>query len=531
MSDITFEDPTRAAATRRRWLALLVVLMAQLMVILDTTVVNVALPAIQTDLGVTQADLTWVLNGYLVSYGSLLLVAGRLGDLFGRRRMFLGGIALFTVASIACALADSVATLVAARFVQGVGGAFASSAVLAIIVAEFVDPVERGRAIGRYMLVSIGGGSLGLLLGGLLIQSLDWHWIFAINIPIGALALVGGVLLLDPQRSEGPRGKVDAVGAALVTVALLAGIDAIVRVADTGWSSPSTLGLGGASLVLLALFAVREARIEDPMVPPRILRLRSLISGSAVRAVLASGMYGFFFFATLHLQRVLGYDPLSTGLAFLPQTIPVAVMALGLSARLVARFGARRVLVSGMVIAVGGLLLLAGAGTDSGYLPWPAIAFVMIGVGMGGAFVPLTTLALSDVPPADAGLASGIVNVTMQISAAIGLAVLGTLAASRTAALGRAGRDPVAALAGGDRLGLLVAAGLVGVGIVLTLLLLRPQRTPAEGSAEVSSVNPATAPASLRAAVPAQPAAATDAARVAGTDGVAAARDGGSASV
>ncbi|ONH26437.1 MFS transporter [Pseudofrankia asymbiotica] len=469
--------------------------MAQLMVMLDTTVVNVALPAIQTDLDVSQADLTWALNGYLISYGSLLLVAGRLGDLIGRRRLFLGGIVVFTAASIACALAGSVPTLVAARFVQGVGGAFASSSVLAIIVAEFVDPAERGRAIGRYMLVSIGGGSVGLLLGGILTQALDWHWIFVINIPIGVAALVGGALLLD-RRSGGdggqPRGRVDVTGAVLVTVALLVGIYAIVRAADVGWTSATTLGTGALALVLLALFAGWEARISDPMIPPRVLRQRSLIAGSAVRAVMAAGMYGYFFFGTLYLQQVLGFDAIATGVAFLPQTAVVAAMSLGLAAWLTARLGPHRVLIGGMVIMLVGLLLFVGAGIGTAYAPRMLLVTVLLGLGGGAAFVPLTTLALADVPPRDAGLASGIVNLSMQISAAIGLAVFGTVAAGRSESLARTGHSPAEALVGGNRLGLLVACGCVAAGIVLAAALLRPRRqAPAGGDVEAGEAAPA----------------------------------------
>jgi EmrB/QacA subfamily drug resistance transporter len=474
------EIKATASPDPRRWLALIVVLLAQLMVMLDTTVVNVALPAIQTDLHVSQADLTWTLNGYLITYGSLLLVAGRLGDLIGRRRLFLGGIAVFTAASIGCALADSVATLVAARFVQGAGGAFASSSVLAIVVAEFVDPAERARAIGRYMLVSIGGGSLGLIVGGLLTQTLDWHWIFAINVPIGIVALVGGVLLLDRRRGDDSRPRIDVLGAVLVTAALIIGIYAIVRASDVGWGSARTLGMGALALVLLAVFAGWESRVADPMLPPRVLRQRSLIAGSAVRAVMAAGMYGFFFFGTLYLQRVLGYGAVATGAAFLPQTGIVAVMSLGLARWLTDRLGPYRVLVGGMVIMLAGLVLFATGGVGTPYFPRMLLVTLLIGFGGGGAFVPLTTLALADVPPADAGLASGIVNVSMQVSAAIGLAVFGTVAAGRSATLVRAGHDPVSALVGGDRLGVVIATCCVGAGILLAAVLLRPRRPAVE---------------------------------------------------
>lgn len=480
MSEIIADVPTAASSgsSVRRWLSLFVVLTAQLMVVLDTTVVNVALPAVQADFDVSQADLTWVLNGYLVSYGSLLLVAGRLGDLVGRKKVFLAGVATFTAASAGCALADTATTLVAARFVQGVGGALASATAFAILVAEFTAPAERAKAISYYMLVSIGGGSAGLLLGGILTQALDWHWIFAINLPIGVLALVAGILLVSEQPGLGWSRGADLLGAVLVTAALVIGIDAIVQAADAGWASFRTLGLGALALVLLGAFGVREATAADPLLPPRILRLRTLVRASVVRAVVVCGMYGMFFFGALYLQQILSYDAFETGLAFLPQTVTVAVCSMVLTVRLVRRFGPVPVLAGGLVTMIAGLLVLAAAPADASYFPVLFVAFVLSGIGGGTAFMPLTTLAVSEVPPADAGLGSGIVNVTMQISAAIGLAVLGTVATNHTKALVRAGHQQSAALAGGNDLGLLVAAGCVGAGLVLTGLLLRTPPTP-----------------------------------------------------
>lgn len=294
------------------------------------------------------------------------------------------------------------------------------------------------------MLVSVGGGSAGLLLGGILTQALDWHWIFAVNVPIGLVALLAGVLIVQERPGLGLGRGLDVAGAVLVTAALVAGIDAIVQASDAGWGSARTIGLGGLSLLLFVTFVGREARAANPIVPLRIFRIRSLVGASTVRAVVATGMYGMFFFGTLYLQQVLGYDAFQTGLAFLPQTLTVAVLAFGLTVRLVDRFGVVQVLAAGLVVMSTGLLLLAAAPADAGYLPTLFVAFVHIGLGGGTAFVPLTTIAVSDVPPADAGLASGIVNVSMQISAAVGLAVLGTLATNRTESLLAAGDPPAA---------------------------------------------------------------------------------------
>ncbi|WP_322753750.1 MFS transporter [Frankia sp. Cas3] len=476
MSDIV--APAPVARPRRLWLTLLVVLTAQLMIILDSSAVNVALPAIQHDLGVSQAGLTWVINSYLISYGSFLLVAGRLGDLVGRKKVFLGGIALFTVASAACGLAGDQAVLVAARFVQGLGGALASATVLAFIVTDFPQPLERARAMSTYLLVTVSGGSLGLLLGGVLTQSLGWHWIFVINIPIGALALLAGAGLMSERPGTGLRRGVDVAGAVLVTAAALIGIDAIVQASQHGWVSAYTLGLGALAVVLVGAFLVRESRTPNPLVPLRILRLRSLMGSSAVRGVLMAGMFGIFFFGALYLEQVLGYDGIHTGLAFLPQSFAVAVLSFGIAARLVSRFGPMHVLVGGLIVMISGLLLFARAadGEHVHYFPTLFLSFVLVGLGAGVVFIPLLTMALAEVAPADAGLASGIVNVSMQISAAVGLAALGTLATNRTASLLAEGRTQVAALAGGCRLGLLVGAGCVTFGLLLTVAVVRTPR-------------------------------------------------------
>jgi EmrB/QacA subfamily drug resistance transporter len=465
------------------------------MIILDATAVNVALPAIQHDLGFSEADLTWVINGYLISYGSFLLVAGRLGDFLGRRKVFLAGIALFTASSAACGVADDRALLIGARLVQGLGGAFASAAVLALIVTDFPQPRERTRAMSTYMVVTVSGGSLGLLLGGVLTQSLGWHWIFAINIPIGLVALATGVVLIDERPGSGLRRGVDLLGAVLVTAAALVGIDAIVQASDTGWGSAHTLGFGAGSLALLGAFLLREARTPNPLVPPRILRLRSLLGASAVRALVVTGMYGVFFFGSLYLERVLGYDAVHTGLAFLPQTIVIALLSFGLTTRLVGRFGPRQVLVGGLLVMIAGLLVRIGDGEHTHYLPTIFLSFALVGLGAGMAMTPLLTMAVADVPPADAGLASGILNVSMQISAAVGLAVLGTLSTHRTATLLAHGRSQAAALSAGCRLGLLVGAGCVALAVPVACAVLRaPGAKPAPARAGAEAAGAAEVP-------------------------------------
>ncbi len=461
------------SASRRRWIALVVVCLSQLMIVVDMTIVNVALPSIQHDLQFSQADLTWVVNAYLIAYGSFLLMAGRLGDLVGRKRMFLSGVVLFTAASAVCGLVDGRIPLIAARFVQGVGGAVAASAILALIVTDFPRPDERVKAMSAYMFVVTAGGSLGLLAGGSLVQSVDWHWIFFVNVPIGAAVLALGAVLIDEREGIGLRNGVDILGSVLVTTATMLAVYAIVTSAEHGWGSAHTLGFGAAALALLAIFAWWEARIANPILPLRILRLRSLVGASAVRAFMATGMFTSFFLGTLYLQRVLGYDAWETGLAFLPMTLTVAGLSLGTTARLVRRFGAERTMLAGLVSTIAGLAVLTRAGQHAPYAPALLGAFVLIGLGAATAMMPLLTIATSEVPPRDAGLASGIVNVTMQIGAALGLAVLGTLATDRADSLAGAGASVPGALTGGYHLAFAVAAACVAAGILLALAVLR----------------------------------------------------------
>jgi EmrB/QacA subfamily drug resistance transporter len=470
-----------------RWLALAVVCLGQLMMILDATIVAVALPAIKTDLGFTASSLTWVPNAYLIAFGSFLLLGGRLADLIGRTRMFLAGIAIFTAASMLCGFAGSEGMLIAARFAQGIGAAVCASAVLALIVVEFPGPVERIRAMSAYTFVSVAGASIGLITGGLLTQALDWHWIFFINLPIGIAAFVLGLMTLKRDRGLGLGHDVDVIGSALITVASMVAIYAIVGSEEHGavWA----LRLGAVAVALLGAFVAYERKNENPILPLDIMRLRSLMVASSVRALMVCGMWATFFVGALYLQRVLGMGPIAAGAAFLPQTLTVAVLSLGPSARLTARFGERRVLLAGLSVLVVGLVVFALAlQPGAAYFPGPALAFTLIGLGAGLSFMTLMTLALADVPAADAGIASGVINVSTQISAAVGLAVLGTIASSRTNALGADGESAIQALSGGYQLAFIVAAGCVAAALVAAIVWLRaPQEVETEVETETHS--------------------------------------------
>jgi len=462
------------SSDRRRWIALAVLCLGQLMMVLDATIVNVALPSIQHDLHFSQGNLTWVMNGYLITFGGFLLLAGRLGDLVGRKRVFLTGLVMFTVASVLCGIADSQALLIGARLLQGIGGAVASSVILAIIVTEFPERVDQGKAMGMYAFVSAGGGSIGLLAGGVLTQSLDWHWIFFVNVPIGLLAFALGKVLIVENEGIGLSGGVDWLGSALITLATMLGAFAIVKSTEYGLLSARTLGVGAASLLLLAGFLALEARLENPIMPLRVLRLRMLMGSSLVRGLLVTGMFSAFFLGSLYLERVLGYNAIDTGLAFLPLTASIAIMSVGLTARVAERFGALNTLGAGLASIVAGLLLLATAGVHASYFPGLFFAFLLIGLGAGASFLPLLTMGMADAPPRDAGLASGIINVSVQLFGAIGLASLGTIATDHTKSLSAGGHSLISALTGGYHLAYLVAAACVAAGVLAAFLVLRP---------------------------------------------------------
>jgi len=458
---------------RRRWAALVAVLLAQLMIVLDATIVNVALPSIQQDLHFSQSSLTWVVNAYLITFGSFLLVAGRLGDLVGRRRILIFGLVVFTAASVLCGVAQDSTMLVAARFVQGLGGALSSAVVLAILATEFPLPVERAKAISSFTFVSVAGGSVGLLAGGALTQAIDWHWIFFVNLPVGVLSIAAIRALVDERPGLGLDQGVDVLGGVMVTVAAALTIFAIVESPDHGWLSAHTLGFGGAGLGLLAAFISYESRLTNPILPLRLLRLRSLAGSSLVRATLGTGMYGSFFLGALYLEHVEGFGAVSTGAGFLPWTLVVGALSVGPTAALVRRYGPGRPMVTGLTIMVVGLLLLSRAGADDSYFPIVFFAFMLMGLGAGMAFAPLLQIAMSDVPAEDAGIASALVNVSLYISGALGLAVLGAVATDHTQSLAAQGSSPAHALAAGYQEAFTIAAGIVAAGLVVALVVLR----------------------------------------------------------
>ena len=477
---------------RRRWVSLAVVCLGQLMMVLDATIVNVALPSMQRDLHFSQANLAWVVDAYMIAFGSFLLLAGRLGDLFGRRRMFLTGLVVFTLASIACGLAGDQVVLIVARFVQGLGGAIASAAVLALLVTEFPEPRERAIAMSVYTFIIASGGSIGLLAGGVLTQALGWHWIFFINVPIGIATFALGRALINETERVGLGRHIDAVGAALVTVALMLGVYAIVKATEYGWLSAHTLGFGALSLALLGLFAAVEARVANPMFPPRIVHVPGLVTSSVVRGFLVTGMFSTFLLGVLYLQHVHGYGALTTGLAFLPTTLALGGLSVGITARLMARFGPLRVLLAGLTGITAALVLLATLPAHAAYFPTIFVPFLLLGLGAGLSFLPLTIIAMAEVPPADAGLASGIVNASLQISGAIGIAALSTVAAERTKVLAGLGQHHLQALTGGFQLAWTLGAAAVVVGAVIALVWLRRPPVQPEVAAARDEQQPAT---------------------------------------
>ncbi|CAG7651436.1 DHA2 family efflux MFS transporter permease subunit [Actinacidiphila bryophytorum] len=465
-------------SSRSRGAALAVLSAGTLMIILDGTIVTVALPSIQRDLGFSQSALAWVVNAYLIAFGGLLLLSGRLGDILGRRRILVGGLTAFTAASLACGLADSAGLLITARFVQGAAGAMVSAVSLGMVIALYPDPAGRGRAMGVYSFVQSAGGVLGLVAGGVLTQAVNWHWIFFVNLPIGAAAALLSLRLLPDDRpaagSGNPVRDVDAPGALLVTAALMLGVYTIVGTADHGWASARTGAFGAVSLVLLAGFLVRQSRAAQPLMPLRLFRSRLVTGANVVQALMVAGGFGFQFLVTLYLQRVLGYDPLRIGLAIAPTGLVIGVMSLALSARLGARFGERAVLLPSLVLFACGFLLLARvpAGHAS-YVTDVLPATLVFGVAFGLAMPALMTLGMSDATPADSGLISGVFNTAQQIGAALGLAVLAALASARTDHLAAAGHSPAASLTGGYHLAFLVAAGLLAAATLAAALLLK----------------------------------------------------------
>ena len=452
--------------SRTRWFALYVLTLGSLMIVLDATIVNVALPSIKEDLGFSKTSIAWVVNAYLLTYGGFLLLGGRLGDLFGGRRLFLAGITLFTAASLVCGLSTTQGMLIAARSVQGLGGAVASAVSLSLMMGLFTEPAERAKAMGIFGFVAAGGGSIGVLLGGILTDAINWHWIFLVNFPIGILVYVLSVRLLPEARGH-LTGRLDVAGAVTVTASLMLAVYAIVNGNDKGWTSAQTLSMLAAAAVLIGVFLWIESRVESPLMPLRLFRLRNVAVANTVGVLWAASMFAWFFLSALYLQLVLGYSPLQVGLTFLPANLIMGAFSLGLSAKLVMRFGYRKPLATGLLLAAGGLALFVRAPVDGNFVVDVLPSMILLGFGAGMAFNPVLLAAMGDVKPEESGLASGIVNTSFMMGGAVGLAILVSVAASRTTTLLSEGHGQHDALTGGYHVAFLVGAIFAAVAAVL----------------------------------------------------------------
>ncbi|HEY2274359.1 MAG TPA: DHA2 family efflux MFS transporter permease subunit [Steroidobacteraceae bacterium] len=481
---------THDAPERRRWLALYILCLGVLMIVLDTTIVNVALPSIRASLGFSDASLSWVVNAYMLTFGGFLLLGGRLGDLLGQRRMFLAGIALFTLTSCLCGLATTRELLVAARAVQGVGGAVVTAVALSLIMALFTTPGDRARAMGIYGFVCASGGSVGVLLGGVLTRTLNWHWVFLVNLPVGAAVYALCLRLLPGERGAHLPARLDVGGAVSVTAAVILAVYAIVDAHASGWTSTRTLVLLGSALVLFVLFIATELRVSEPLVPLRLFRLRNLATANAIGVLWAAAMFAWFFMSALYMQLVLGYDALGVGLAFLPANLIMAAFSLGLSARVVLRFGIRAPIVVGLALAAAGLALLARAPVAGSFVTDVLPAMVLLGVGAGVGFNPVLLAAMSDVDERESGLASGLVNTSFLLGGSLGLATLASIAAARTDAALAAGAGRAQALAAGFGLAFLIGAAFAALAAALAAVLLRSRATaglPTAAASEAQS--------------------------------------------
>jgi EmrB/QacA subfamily drug resistance transporter len=479
---------------QKRWFALVVLCMGSLMIVLDTTIVNVALPSIRTDLGFTQESLAWVVNAYLLTFGGFLLLGGRLGDLYGQRRLFISGITLFTLASLACGLATSQGMLVGARAVQGLGGAVASAVSLSLMMNLFTEPADRAKAMGVFGFVAAGGGSIGVLLGGILTDSLDWHWIFLVNLPIGVAVVLLSLQLLPGGPGQAAAGRLDVGGAVTVTVALMLAVYAIVNGNEEGWTSLQTLGLLGVAAALLGVFLWIESHVKSPLVPLGLFRLRNVWAANVVGILWAASMFAWFFLSALYLQLVLGYSPLEVGLAFLPANLIMGAFSLGLSAKIVMRYGIRRPLATGLLLASAGLALFVRVPVDGTFVTDVLPSMILLGFGAGIAFNPMLLAAMSDVKPEESGLASGVVNTAFMMGGALGLAVLASIAASRTDSLVAGGTEQLAALTGGYHFAFAVGAAFAATAAILGGTLLH-EGQPAHAHGEEALGEPASAEA------------------------------------
>lgn len=470
-SGVLPEMRSDATSARRRWIALMTLCIGQLMIVLDATVVNVALPSIQHELHFSQASLAWVINAYLITFGGLLLLAGRMGDLIGPKKIFISGLTTFTLASALCGFSQTQGELIAARFVQGASAAMVAATILGILVTLFPEPGEKARAIGVYAFVASVGGAIGLLVGGTLTEAISWHWIFFINIPIGIAALVLSTIIIREHEGSGLRQGVDVLGALLVTSAVMLLVYAIVTASTDGWTSTRTLITGTAAVLLLVLFVLLELRLERPLVPLRILRSRNTAGANVVRMLFPVGMFGQFFLGALYLQHVLGYGPAATGLAFLPMSAIVTVFSLAVTARIMTRIGAKLTLLPGLVLIATGLALFSRVPVHGSFVADVLPGMLLFGTGAGLAFSPSVALAMEDAEPADTGLASGLANVSLQLGAAIGVAVLASVSTARTEHLLGTGAAHATALVGGYRLGYDVATGCIVAAALVALFV------------------------------------------------------------
>jgi EmrB/QacA subfamily drug resistance transporter len=496
MNETRYGSPNGGSATagnRRRWLALVVLCLGQLMIVLDVTVVNVALPTIQRELHFSQASLAWVVNAYLLTFGGLMLLAGRMGDLVGRKRIFVAGMGAFTVASLLCGLANSEPLLIAARFVQGAAAAFMASMILGIIVTVFTESRERGIAMSVFAFVASSGGAIGLLVGGLLTEALSWHWIFFINIPIGVIALLFGVILIEEAPGIGFQRGVDWLGAVLAVAAPTIAVYTIVKANEWGWGSLHTIGFAVLTLALLAAFLLTEAKVRNPLMPLRIFESRTRSVANGVRALFAVGMFGAFFMGALYLQHVLGYSAIMTGLAFMPLNIMIGLFSLGITARIMRRVGLKATFIPGLMLAGAALLLFSRMPVHGEYIADVLPPMLVFGLGAGLAFAPGVSLAMADAGPTEAGVASGLANVTLQLGAALGLAVLASVSESRTGHLLAGGDGVRAALTGGYHLAFLIGAACLATGVALAATLLRPTRPARPSGDEARTREPAQA--------------------------------------
>jgi EmrB/QacA subfamily drug resistance transporter len=468
---------------RKRWWALYVLCSGVLMIVLDTTIVNVALPSIREDLQFSETSLVWVVNAYMLTFGGFLLLGGRLGDLFGSRRLYLLGLVFFTIASVGCGLASSQGMLITARAIQGLGGAVVTAVALSLIMGLFTDPGERARAMGIYGFVCSAGGSIGVLLGGFLTTTLNWHWIFLVNVPIGLLVYLASARLLPADRPREGTVRLDFAGAITVTSSMMLAVYAIVNGQTLGWNSTTTLALLGTAAALLIAFLVIETRVREPLMPLGLFRLRNVATANTVAVLWAASMFAWFFISALYLQQVLGYNPMQVGLSFLPANLIMAAFSLGLSAKLVMRFGFRAPLAVGLLLAGAGLAWFARAPMDGRFIVDVLPGMVLLGLGAGIAFNPMLLAAMSDVSPGESGLASGVMNTSFMMGGSLGLAILASFAAMRTQALTEGGVQAMAAINGGYQLAFMLGAAFALAAAVVGAVFMRTRSAPAAAPA------------------------------------------------